>query len=142
MACAIANPSSRSSMRIQNSYVYGEVTPEKAKRIMNEHVLGDTPVEEWIVQSTKPVDDDTFFKKQKRIVLRNCGIIDPNSIDEYIAVGGYQAIQKVLKEYTPEQVIDIMTRSGLRGRGGGGFLTGVKWKFCPGRKGRQKIYYL
>jgi len=98
----------------RNSYVYGEVTPEKARRIMNEHVLGDTPIEEWIVQSTKPVEDDTFFKKQNRIVLRNCGNIDPNSIDEYIAVGGYQAIQKVLKEYTPEQVIDIMTRSGLR----------------------------
>jgi NADH-quinone oxidoreductase subunit F len=122
----------------KNSYVYGEVTPEKAKRIMNEHVLGDTPVEEWIVQSTKPVDDDTFFKKQKRIVLRNCGNIDPNSIDEYIAVGGYQAIQKVLKEYTPEQVIDVMTRSGLRGRGGGGFLTGMKWKFARDAKGDKK----
>ena len=122
----------------KNSYVYGEVTPEKAKRIMNEHVLGDTPIEEWIVQSTKPVDDDTFFKKQKRIVLRNCGNIDPNSIDEYIAVGGYQAIQKVLKEYTPEQVIDIMIRSGLRGRGGGGFLTGMKWKFARDAKGDKK----
>ena len=122
----------------KDSYVYGEVTPEKAKRIMNEHVLGDTPIEEWIVQSTKPVDDDTFFKKQKRIVLRNCGNIDPNSIDEYIAVGGYQAIQKVLKEYTPEQVIDIMTRSGLRGRGGGGFLTGMKWKFARDAKGDKK----
>ena len=122
----------------KNSYVYGEVTPEKAKRIMNEHVLADAPIEEWIVQSTKPVDDDTFFKKQKRIVLRNCGNIDPNSIDEYIAVGGYQAIQKVLKEYTPEQVIDIMTRSGLRGRGGGGFLTGMKWKFARDAKGDKK----
>lgn len=122
----------------RNSYVYGEVTPEKAKRIMNEHVLGDTPIEEWVVQSTKPVDDDTFFKKQNRIVLRNCGNIDPNSIDEYIAVGGYQAIQKVLKEYTPEQVIDIMTRSGLRGRGGGGFLTGMKWKFARDAKGDKK----
>jgi NADH-quinone oxidoreductase subunit F len=122
----------------QNSYVYGEVTPEKAQRIMTEHVLGDTPVEEWIVQSTKPADDDTFFKKQNRIVLRNCGNIDPNSIDEYIAVGGYQAIQKILKEYTPEQVIDIMTRSGLRGRGGGGFLTGMKWKFAREAKGDKK----
>ena len=122
----------------RNSYVYGEVTPEKARRIMNEHVLGDTPIEEWIVQSTKPVEDDTFFKKQNRIVLRNCGNIDPNSIDEYIAVGGYQAIQKVLKEYTPEQVIDIMTRSGLRGRGGGGFLTGMKWKFAREAKGDKK----
>jgi NADH-quinone oxidoreductase subunit F len=122
----------------QNSYVYGEVTPEKAQRIMAEHVLGDTPVEEWIVHSIKPVDDDTFFKKQNRIVLRNCGNIDPNSIEEYIGVGGYQAIQKILKEYTPEQVIDIMTRSGLRGRGGGGFLTGMKWKFAREAKGDKK----
>ncbi len=70
--------------------------------------------------------------------MRNCGIIDPNSIDEYIASGGYKAIQKVINENTPEEVIDIMTRSGLRGRGGGGFLTGVKWKFCRQAQGMVK----
>ncbi len=121
-----------------HSYMYGEVTPEKAKRIMNEHVVNGKPVDEWIVQSEKPSEDDLFFKKQRRIVLRNCGIIDPNSLDEYMAAGGYEAIRKVLKEYTPEQVIDIITASGLRGRGGGGFLTGVKWGFCRQSPGPVK----
>jgi NADH-quinone oxidoreductase subunit F len=121
-----------------NSFLYGDVTPEKAKRILEEHVLGEKPVAEWIVQSSQPSEDDTFFKKQKRIVLRNCGIIDPNSIDEYMAIGGYQAIQKALREYTPEKVIEIVSNSGLRGRGGGGFLTGLKWKFCRGAQGDKK----
>ena len=83
-----------------------------------------------------PKTEDTFFAKQKRIVLRNCGIIDPNSIDEYIASGGYQAIQKVLKEYTPEQVIEIVLKSGLRGRGGAGFLTGHEMALLPPGSGR------
>jgi NADH-quinone oxidoreductase subunit F len=120
------------------TFVYGDVTPEKAKRIMADHVLSDEPVSEWIVRSVEPSEDDSFFRKQRRIVLRNCGIIDPDSIDEYMAVGGYQAIRKVLKEYTPEDVIDVITRSGLRGRGGGGFLTGVKWKFCQQAEGAEK----
>ena len=121
-----------------HSFLYGDVTPEKAQRIMAEHVVGDSPVKEWIVQNSGPSEDDTFFQKQKRIVLRNCGIIDPNSIDEYISVGGYEAIQMVLKEYTPEKVIEVITNSGLRGRGGGGFLTGVKWKFCRQAAGDKK----
>ncbi|OPY73071.1 MAG: NADP-reducing hydrogenase subunit HndC [Syntrophorhabdus sp. PtaU1.Bin050] len=121
-----------------NSFMYGEVTPERAQTIMNAHILADEPVVEWLVQSTRPSEDDTFFKKQNRIVLRNCGIIDPNSITEYVAAGGYEAIQKVLKEYSPEEVIDVITRSGLRGRGGGGFLSGVKWKFCRDAAGDKK----
>jgi NADH-quinone oxidoreductase subunit F len=120
------------------SYMYGEVTPDKAIRIIDEHVQNGTPVAEWVVQGETPSEDDLFFKKQKRIVLRNCGIIDPNSIDEYIDAGGYQAIQKVLKEYTPEKVIEVITASGLRGRGGGGFLTGVKWRFCRQSPGAYK----
>ena len=121
-----------------HSFLYGDVTPEKAQRIMTEHVLGGSPVKEWVVQNSAPSGDDTFFQKQKRIVLRNCGIIDPNSIEEYLAVGGYEAIRKVLKEYSPEQVIEVVTNSGLRGRGGGGFLTGVKWKFCRQSSGNKK----
>jgi NADH-quinone oxidoreductase subunit F len=120
------------------SYLYGEVTPERVKRIMTEHVLNGTPVDEWIVQGGMPTEDDLFLKKQKRIVLRNCGIIDPNSIEEYMAVGGYQAIQKVLKEYSPDRVIEAIIASGLRGRGGGGFLTGVKWRFCRQSPGTIK----
>jgi len=121
-----------------HSFLYGDVTPEKATRIMTDHVIKNMPVKEWIVQNSGPTEDDAFFQKQRRIVLRNCGIIDPNSIDEYIAVGGYKAIRTVLDKYTPEEVIDIMTSSGLRGRGGGGFLTGVKWKFCRQAEGTLK----
>jgi len=122
----------------RNSYMYGEVTPERARRIISEHVVDGTPVDEWVVQGVKPTEDDLFFKKQKRIVLRNCGIINPNSIEEYMAAGGYQANRKILKESTPEQVIETITASGLRGRGGGGFLTGVKWRFCRQSSGDVK----
>jgi NADH-quinone oxidoreductase subunit F len=121
-----------------HSFLYGDVTPERAQRIMTEHVLGNAPVKEWVVLNSGPSQNDSFLNKQKRIVLRNCGSIDPNSLDEYIAAGGYEAMQKILKEYTPDQVIDIVTRSGLRGRGGGGFLTGVKWKFCRQSPGDKK----
>jgi len=121
-----------------NDYLYGNVTPEKVKRILDEQILQDKPIEEWIVKGLKAENEDTFFSKQKRIVLRNCGIIDPNSIEEYIASGGYQAIQRVLKEYTPEQVIETVLKSGLRGRGGAGFLTGMKWRFCRQAAGDKK----
>jgi len=120
------------------SYFYGEVTPDRVKRIIDEHIINNKPIEEWIVKSDKSSKDDTFFNKQKRIVLRNCGVIDPDSIDEYIETGGYQAIQKVLKDYTPEKVIEIITESGLRGRGGGGFLTGMKWKFAYSSQSDKK----
>jgi NADH-quinone oxidoreductase subunit F len=121
-----------------NDYLYGNVTPEKVKRILDEQILQDKPIEEWIVKGLKAENEDTFFAKQKRIVLRNCGIIDPNSIEEYIASGGYQAIQRVLQDYTPEQVIEIVLKSGLRGRGGAGFLTGMKWRFCRQAAGDKK----
>jgi NADH-quinone oxidoreductase subunit F len=120
------------------SNLYGNVTPEKIKRILSEQVLQDSPVVEWIVKGKNAAAEDTFFAKQKRIVLRNCGIIDPDSIDEYIANGGYQAIQKVLKNHTPEEVIEIILKSGLRGRGGAGFLTGMKWRFCRQAAGDKK----
>ena len=96
-----------------NDYLYGNVTPEKVTRILDEQIIQDKPIKEWIVKGLDAAAEDTFFAKQKRIVLRNCGIIDPNSIDEYIARGGYQAIQKVLKEYTPEQVIEIVLHVAL-----------------------------
>lgn len=121
-----------------HNYFYGNVTPEKVKRIMNEQIVRNQPIEEWIVKGFDAKNEDTFFAKQKRIVLRNCGIIDPNAIEEYIASGGYQAIQKSLKEYTPEQVIEIVLKSGLRGRGGAGFLTGLKWRFCRQAAGDKK----
>jgi NADH-quinone oxidoreductase subunit F len=120
-----------------SSYLYSQVTPDKARRIVQEHVMADKPVEEWIIKGNGAAGDG-FFDKQKRIVLRNCGIIDPGSIDEYIALGGYDAIQKCLNEHTPMDVIDIIIKSGLRGRGGGGFSTGVKWKFAHQASGDKK----
>ena len=84
------------------------------------------------------IDEHAFFKPQTRWVLANCGIIDPSSIDEYMAFGGYDALQKVLKGVSADEVCDIVERSGLRGRGGGGFPTGKKWKFARGQQSEQK----
>ena len=86
----------------------------------------------------KALDDVDFYKKQKRVALRNCGVIDPENIDEYIAFNGYKALGKVLSEMTPAQVIDVITRSGLRGRGGAGFPTGRKWAFAAAQPAGQK----
>ena len=84
------------------------------------------------------LDEHPFFKPQTRWVLANCGLIDPSQIDEYLALGGYQALAKTLKDYSPDQVCDIVELSGLRGRGGGGFPTGKKWKFARGSQAAQK----
>ncbi len=119
-------------------YIYGEVTPDKINKIIEEHIIRDNPVNEWLVKGPVALPDDSFFQKQKRIVLRNCGLINPNSIEEYMACNGYKAIEKVIREYTPEEVINIVEKSGLRGRGGGGFLTGLKWKFCRQAQGEKK----
>jgi NADH-quinone oxidoreductase subunit F len=112
-------------------WLYGEVTPERVGRIVEEHVVGRKPVEEWVILDGKgtPRVDDTFLAKQKRIVLRNCGVIDADSIEEYIAIGGYKALEKVIRTMTPAQVIAEVKKSGLRGRGGAGFSTGTKWEF-------------
>jgi NADH-quinone oxidoreductase subunit F len=119
-------------------YIYGEITPDKINKIIEEHIIKDNPVNEWLVKGPAPLTDDSFFHKQKRIVLRNCGLIDPGSIEEYMTCDGYKAIEKVIKEYSPEEVISIVEKSGLRGRGGGGFLTGLKWKFCRQAQGEKK----
>ncbi|MEQ8221609.1 MAG: NADH-quinone oxidoreductase subunit NuoF [Candidatus Eremiobacterota bacterium] len=119
-------------------YIYGEVTPDKINKIIEEHIIRDSPVNEWLVKGPAALPDDSFFQKQRRIVLRNCGLINPNSIEEYMACNGYKAIEKVIREYSPEEVINIVEKSGLRGRGGGGFLTGLKWKFCRQAQGEKK----
>ena len=113
-----------------SSYIYSHITPDKVERIIQEHIIDNNPVDEWIIQSNNVFKQEAFFKKQKRIVLRNCGIINPNSIEDYIAHDGYKAIQLVLRDYTQNNVIDVILKSGLRGRGGGGFPTGLKWKFA------------
>ncbi|MDF1545947.1 MAG: NADH-quinone oxidoreductase subunit NuoF [bacterium] len=116
-------------------YTYGEVTPDRVGRIVEDDLLGHQAIDEWIVGGDT---EEGYFENQKRIVLRNCGVIDPGSIDEYIASGGYEALKKTLTEMTPEDVITEVETSGLRGRGGGGFPTGTKWKFTRGAKGDKK----
>ncbi len=119
-------------------YLYVDVTADKAKEIIKQHIIENKPINEWIIKSDDITEKDNFFDKQKRIVLRNCGLIDPTSIEEYIEQKGYKAIQKSLKEYSQKEVIDIITKSGLRGRGGGGFPTGLKWKFAHDAKSEKK----
>jgi len=114
---------------------YKHVTPEQVERIVAEHLIGGKPVNEWVI----PADAlDSLLAKQKRIVLRNCGEIDPESISDYLDVGGYKAIEKALNSMSPQGVIDEITESGLRGRGGAGFPTGVKWGFARKSPGSQK----
>jgi len=123
----------------QQSWIYGGVTPEKAARIVEEHVKNGRPVEEWLVLADG-VDspERKFMMKQKRVVLRNCGVIDPEDIGDYLAADGYKALEKALGEMTPEQVIKEIIDSGLRGRGGAGFSTGMKWSFTRKSPATQK----
>jgi len=121
------------------SFLYSKMTSDKAKEMISKHIIDGNPIEEWIVKSEKITKEESFLKTQKRIVLRNCGVIDPGSIDEYIEHDGYKAIEKVLKEYSQEDVIDIIKDSGLRGRGGGGFSTGMKWMFANRAKSEKKF---
>jgi len=114
---------------------YGHVTPEQVEGIVEGHLIGGKPVTEWVI----PADEiDNLLAKQKRIVLRNCGVVDPESIDDYLDAGGYQAIEKVLDSMSSDEVIDEVAKSGLRGRGGAGFPTGVKWSFTRKSLGSQK----
>jgi NADH-quinone oxidoreductase subunit F len=114
---------------------YRNVTPEQVQRIVEEHIICSKPVNEWVI----PADEiDNLLSKQRRIVLRNCGIIDPESIDDYLGAGGYKALETVLHNMSPRDVIDEVTSSGLRGRGGAGFPTGVKWGFARKSPGSQK----
>ena len=116
---------------------YSQVQPGDVKEIVSEHLLKGRLVTRLLYQETvvdentiTSLDDTDFYRKQKRIALKNCGVIDPENIKEYIAFDGYMALAKVLTEMTPQQVIDEISKSGLRGRGGGGFPTGKKWAFA------------
>jgi len=118
---------------------YSRVTADDVSEIVSEHLLKGRPVTRLVYDETdgekvddQPValSDTSFYKKQKRVALRNCGVIDPENIEEYIGTGGYQGLGKVLTEMTPEEVIDTVLASGLRGRGGAGFPTGQKWKLA------------
>lgn len=115
---------------------YSRVKVEEIPRIVDEHLIGGNPVKEFLYEETvvgdeiKSLDDTSFYKKQHRVALRNCGVINPENIDEYIGRQGYEALGKVLTTMTPEDVIQTILDSGLRGRGGGGFPTGMKWKLA------------
>ena len=122
---------------------YVQVKPEDVKEIVAEHLVKGRVVQRLCYdpeQAKKLVAEANipFYQKQYRIVLRNCGVIDPEKIEDYIARDGYKAIEKVLFEMTPEQVVDEMLKSGLRGRGGAGFPTGMKWKFAQQQPKGQK----
>ncbi|HHY46755.1 MAG TPA: NADH-quinone oxidoreductase subunit NuoF [Firmicutes bacterium] len=122
---------------------YRKVRPEDARDIVQEHLLKGRPVERLLYHTSQreiiqQMEDIDFFAKQRKVVLRNCGIIDPEDITEYIARDGYEALARVLTEMTPEEVIDVVKKSGLRGRGGAGFPTGLKWEFCAKATGRPK----
>lgn len=115
---------------------YSMVKYEDIPKIVEEHLICGNPVKELLYDETvsgdeiKALQDTAFYKKQHRVALRNCGVINPENIEEYIGENGYQALAKVLTEMTPEDVIQTILDSGLRGRGGGGFPTGVKWKLA------------
>ena len=123
---------------------YSRVNVEDIPEIVSEHLLKGRIVTRLLYDETvekdevKSLNETDFYKKQVRVALRNCGVINPESIDEYIAFDGYQALAKCLTEYTPDQVIQVITDSGLRGRGGGGFPTGRKWALCAPNKAPQK----
>ena len=124
---------------------YSMVKPEYVPEIVSEHLLKGRVVTKYVYDETvtdegiKPLLETDFYKKQHRIALRNCGVINPENIDEYIGTGGYEALGKVLTTMTPDDVINVLLESGLRGRGGGGFPTGKKWQLAKDLvKGGQK----
>jgi NADH-quinone oxidoreductase subunit F len=122
-----------------NLFTYGNMTPERLPRLVEEHLTKHQPVKDWLVRAhNQALPDDSFYAKQKRIVLRNCGVFNPESIQDYMEHQGYQALEKVLKTMTPEQVIKEVLDSGLRGRGGAGFPTGRKWQFARDSKNDKK----
>ena len=125
---------------------YSRVKVDDVDEIVSEHLLKGRPVQHLVYKdhatqeqnANKALDEITFYKYQKRIALRNCGVIDPENIDEYLAFDGYKALEKALTKMTREEVIDEILKSGLRGRGGGGFPTGLKWKFTYNSPGPVK----
>jgi len=131
-----------SSIRPEDTF-YAMVTPDDCREIIEKHIEKGEIVERLLCKDVdntmvNRLDELNFYKKQKRIALKNCGIIDPEQIDEYIAFDGYKALEQVLTSMSPDEVINEVTESGLRGRGGAGFPTGKKWLFTKQAEGDQK----
>ncbi len=126
----------------RTTYVW--VDDKKAEEIYESHVIGGKVVEKYTIGSAEKekaqsIEDISYYKRQTRVLLKNCGTINPEDIEEYIAKDGYQALHKVLKSMEPMDVIDTLLDAGLRGRGGGGFPTGLKWKFALGSTGQKYV---
>ncbi len=122
---------------------YAMVKPEDCEEIIEKHIQNGEIVERLLCKDidgkkVQKLDELSFYKKQKRIALKNCGVINPEEIDEYIAFDGYKALEKVLTEMTPDDIINVIKDSGLRGRGGAGFPTGKKWELTKASEGEQK----
>lgn len=134
MGYCYAEPTVEITLPGKQPVVFGNVTKKKARELFKEFVLsGEIPSSTTIIEP-----DSVLCSKQIRIALRNCGKIDPENIDDYIQAGGYQALSGILSNHTPDEVIDLISRSGLRGRGGGGFPTGNKWKITRQSVAEQK----
>jgi NADH-quinone oxidoreductase subunit F len=127
----------------ESRFIYGDVTPERATEIFEKHIIGNEILKDYIVYSVDAKgklggSELEFLSQQTRIVLRNCGVINPESIEEYEQAGGYSALKKAILEMSTQSIIDEVKASGLRGRGGAGFPTGLKWSFAAGYKADQK----
>ena len=127
--------------------MYVKVKPADVPEIVEQHIMKGKPVERLLLKedhlfnrSFPVLGDVGFFSRQLRIVLRNCGVIDPESIDDYLSVRGYEALAKVLTQMTPEQVVAEVKKSGLRGRGGAGYPTGLKWELTAAEKSDEKFF--
>ncbi len=133
-----AEPTVEIKTNDNDSVIYGNVTVEKAKEIAEKYIIKNSESEEK--ESLSLYHEDPFLKKQVKVALKNCGVIDPEDINEYIAVDGYQALGKAITNLKKTDVVDIIKKSGLRGRGGGGFPTGVKWEFAS--KAESEVKYI
>lgn len=122
------------------TFIYGEITEDNVSELVQEHVIGNNPIKEYVVKSDLfETGQESFFEEQVKIALRNCGHIEPEKIEDYILNNGYKALQKIVeKNLSQEDVIQMVIDSGLRGRGGGGFSTGTKWKFAYNYKSDEK----
>lgn len=121
-----------------HEFVYGEVDQKKVDQILKEHIQNHSPIREWLVKADEPTSEESYYINQVKIVLENSGRINPERIEEYLAYEGYSALRKVLEENNPRKIIDTIKESGLRGRGGGGFPTGLKWEFAFNATGAKK----